>query len=107
MTRLDATRIGDTKIMIEKLLAAVGFALCVAMLLRMCVGPHRRRRMDGAARRAWMAVRIRLLRLWHWRATRREAAREAEDAIRRARARHERDGNVLRPDAFREPRKPH
>ena len=46
-------------------------------------------------------------RLWFWRAHRQRAAREAENAIRRAQRSVERDGNVIRPDSFKGPRKPH
>jgi hypothetical protein len=35
------------------------------------------------------------------------AAREAEQAIRRAQRNVQRDGNVIRPDSFKGPRKPH
>ena len=34
-------------------------------------------------------------------------AREAEQAIRRAQRNVQRDGNVIRPDSFKGPRKPH
>ena len=34
-------------------------------------------------------------------------AREAEQTIRRAQRRAERDGNVIRPESFKRPRKPH
>jgi hypothetical protein len=93
--------------MIEQLFAAVGLALCVAMLVRMAIGARRRHRLDAVLRRTWWSARWRALRIWRWRSARREAARAAEEAIRRARTRHERDANVIRPDAFREPRKPH
>ncbi len=46
-------------------------------------------------------------RLWFWRTHRRSAAREAEDAIRRAQRKVQREGNVIRPDSFKGPRKPH
>ena len=46
-------------------------------------------------------------RLWFWRAHRQHAAREAEEAIRRAQRKVKRDGNVIRPDSFKGPRKPH
>lgn len=93
--------------MIEKLLAAAMFFLCIVLLVRLFIGVERRRRWDRAARKAWAAMRGRATYLWHWRASRQRAAVAAEEAIRRARAKMERDGNVYRPDAFREPRKPH
>jgi hypothetical protein len=46
-------------------------------------------------------------RVWFWRSHRRTAAREAEEAIRRAQSKVRRDGNVIRPDSFKGPRKPH
>ena len=93
--------------MIEKLLAGAMALLCVVLLVRMFIGEILRRRCDRAALRAWSFTLAWFLDVWHWRASRRRAALAAEDAIRRARARMERDGNVYRPDAFREPRKPH
>ena len=46
-------------------------------------------------------------RVWFWRSHRQTAAREAEEAIRRAQHKVRRDGNVIRPDSFKGPRKPH
>ena len=46
-------------------------------------------------------------RVWFWRSHRQTAAREAEEAIRRAQRKVRRDGNVIRPDSFKGPRKPH
>ena len=91
----------------EKLLAGFTVALCAVLLLRLCVGARLRHRFDSAMRRSWYACRRSALRVWHWRASRREAAQLAEEAIQRARRGVERDGNVYRPKSFREPRKPH
>jgi hypothetical protein len=93
--------------MIEKLPAAVMFVICMFLLVRLFVGAPRQRRWDNALRRAWAALRGRALYVWHWRESRRRATLAAEEAIRRARARMERDGNVVRPDSFQKPRKPH
>ncbi len=94
----------------EKLFSAVVLVMCVLMLLRLCLGERRRERVDGALRRSGLRLQ-RLARQagqWRkWRQSRAAAAREAEEAIRRARHRSERDGNVIRPDSFRKPRKPH
>lgn len=93
--------------MSEKLLAGFVVALCAVLLLRLCVGTRLRHRFDAAMRRSGYACRRTALRMWHWRASRREAARLADEAIQRARRGVERDGNVYRPKSFREPRKPH
>ena len=93
--------------MMEKLLATITLGVCIVALLRLFMGDRWRRRSDAFARGLFARVRHRALHLWHWRASRRRAALAADEAIRRARARMERDGNVYRPDAFREPRKPH
>lgn len=94
----------------EKLFSAVVLAICVLMLLRLCLGERLRERVDAALRRFGVRVQ-RLARQagqWRrWSQSRAAAAREAEEAIRRARQRSERDGNVIRPDSFRKPRKPH
>jgi hypothetical protein len=58
-------------------------------------------------RRTWFSMRAFARRLARGRSERRNAAAAAEDAIRRARDASERDGNVIRPKAFRRPRKPH
>lgn len=104
--------------MIETIAAAVVLAVCLLLLARLCLGARRRQRVDAALRRVVWLVKLRVGRLRHWRERRRAeaqaavvAAREAEALIRRARASAERDGNVIRPRAFRrepgEPRKPH
>ena len=89
--------------MIEKTLAAITIALCVVLLARMVLGERRRHRFDAVLRRAFYAVRRVILKAWRWPSRRREAARAADEAIRRAR----RDGNVYKADSFRPPRKPH
>ncbi|HZE92229.1 MAG TPA: hypothetical protein VE029_11075 [Rhizobacter sp.] len=93
--------------MIEMVLSAVTLALCVLLLLRLALGRRRRQRLDDAAYRAWWRLRRIGHRMLHWRASRKEAARAAEAAIRRARDGVQRDGNVYKPRSFREPRKPH
>ncbi len=84
----------------ERVFAAVVFAVCLALLLRLTLGARRRARLDAALRRAWQAVRGAVISLRH----RREAGRVAEEAIRRARdKRGEWDGNVYKPKSFRKP----
>lgn len=93
--------------MLEKIFAAVVFLACVALLARLLADAPRRRRIDAFAHRTWQRGRQALRRSWSWRRERRQAEREAEEAIRRAQRRAGRDGNVIRPDAFKGPRKPH
>lgn len=94
----------------EKLFSAAVLLMCVLMLLRLCLGEQLRERVDAALRRLGLRLRLLARRAgqWRqWRHARSAAAREAEEAIRRARRRAEHDGNVIRPDSFRKPRKPH
>jgi hypothetical protein len=93
--------------MIEKTLAAIGLLVCVALLVRMVLRERQRQRMDASLQRSWRASRRHALRVWNWRARRKHAAREAQAAIRRARGGTTRDGNVIRPESFKKPRKPH
>lgn len=93
--------------MLEAILAATALAICVALLARLALGDHRRQRVDARLRRAGWRIRQGAMRVWHWRTHRQHAARAAEDAIRRAQRHAERDGNVIRPDSFKRPRRPH
>jgi hypothetical protein len=90
----------------DKLLAALTLAICAVLLARLMIGEVRRQRVDAIARRAWSALTRRVFLMWHWRGAKRAAAREAEDAIRRARRKDgggEWDGNVYKPKSFRKP----
>jgi len=92
--------------MFERVLAAIVLAVCALLLLRLTMSVPRRYRFDAALRRVWLALRRTGLRVWHWRAARREAqrAREvADEAIQRARDRGDWDGNVYTPKSFRKP----
>lgn len=92
------------------LLAALTLAVCAVLLVRLAIGERWRWRFDYEVRRAWQACRHLAHGVVHWRSARRQAAREAEQAIRRARrSKGEWDGNVYKPDSdsFRKPRKPH
>ncbi len=101
--------------MAEQILAALVVLVCAAALVRLCLGERRRQRLDFALRSAWQRLRSQTRRVWRHRRTRRQAGREAEEAIRRARgksnghAREARNGedNVIRPESFKRPRKPH
>jgi len=93
--------------MIEKLLAGLALLACIALLVRMALPERLRWTVDHHARRIWQAMQESAHRLWHWRTRRRQAAQQTKDAIRRASGQATRDGNVIRPKAFKEPRKPH
>lgn len=116
--------------MIEHVLAGIGLAMCALLLLRMIVGERRRQRADAAVQRlwarltqSWAARRRRALKTKQRRGEARveaDAARQAEELIRRVKRgvdrQADREGNVIRPRAFRqsrndrerdEPRKPH
>jgi hypothetical protein len=92
--------------MIEKLFAAVVLAVCLVMLLRMALKPARRQRLDAAAQRLWARCRSLVRRKPPEPLTQQDAARAAEEAIRRAREGRW-EGNVFRPRSFRRPKKPH
>jgi hypothetical protein len=91
--------------MAEKIIAGLTIAVCVVLLLRLCLGARLRYRFDTNARGAWLSARRSALNLWHWRSSRREAQHAADAAIQRAQRKaasaFERDGNVYKPDAFR------
>lgn len=91
--------------MLEKFFAGVALVVCLALLLRMGLRQHQQRRVDAAAQRVADGSRRWARRIWFWRAHRQHAAREAEEAIRRAQRQGKRDGNVVRPDAFKGPPK--
>lgn len=93
--------------MIERILAGLGLALCVLLLLRMALPEGPRRRLDAAWRGVLQGGRHLGRRVWHGRRHRQRAAREAEDAIRRAQRGARRDGNVVRPESFKGPDEPH
>lgn len=93
--------------MIEKVLAGIALAVCAVLLLRMVLPERQRGRLDAAWQRAVQGSRSLARRVWFWRTHRQTAAREAEEAIRRAQHKVRRNGNVIRPDAFKGPRKPH
>jgi hypothetical protein len=94
----------------DKLFSVFVAAVCVVMLVRLALGDARRARLDRAMVQAWGRVRRQTLSLWHWRSRRRSAAearQAAQDVINRVRHRVEKEGNVITPEAFKEPRKPH
>jgi hypothetical protein len=91
----------------EQIAAAIGLAVCLVLLARLTLGGRRRQRFDTAIRRMGYSMRAFARRIARGPSERRKAAAATEDAIRRARGASDRDGNVIRPKAFRRPRKPH
>ena len=99
----------------EQLLVGLTATVCVVLLVRLGLGAARQQRFDDAMRAMGWKLRSSALHAWHWRSSRRAAAREAQDAIHRARTGRtngEADdgqwqGNVYTPKSFRKPRKPH
>lgn len=78
--------------MVEKVFAAIGLAVCVALLLGMLIGRGRVAEMLQRTRSAW-----------RWNRQRRSAEREAVEVIERARRgapNVQREGNVYRPSSF-------
>ena len=95
---------------VDKLFSIVVAAICVALLVRLALGDARRARLDRAFLRGWARLRHQSGLLWHWRSRRRSAAaarQVAQEVINRVRHRVEKEGNVISPEAFKEPRKPH
>jgi DNA primase large subunit len=93
--------------MIEKVFAGLVLAACAVMGVRLLLGDARRWRFDAFVRRSWRSARrtvVGPVRWWHYR---RVSARAAEDVIRRARNRVDRDGNVYTPKNFGKDKKPH
>ena len=89
--------------MIERIVAAITLVVCLAMLLRLLAGQRRRDRLDRFLRRVFQLASRYAYRVRHFRAARREAARAAEEAIRRARGQGEWTGNVYTPKSMRKP----
>ena len=109
---------------IEKLLAALVLIVCLVMLGRMMLPERHQRRFDALLLDWRDRLRgLRHRRPWQRRAARQDAARTAEEAIRKARRTASRrpnghgadkaepegewDGNVFRPKSFKPPQKPH
>jgi hypothetical protein len=87
---------------VEKVFAAVMVGLCVLLLLRMLLRPHRRGRVDTSVRRTAALWQRRLGPALAWPGAELRARRETREAIRRARrSASERDGNVYRPKVFK------
>lgn len=93
--------------MFEQILAGAVALVCAGLLLRLALGPDKRRRWDRAWRRGFDRVRSLgpwALRNWRMARSRGAAHRQADQAIRQARSGNpdvERTGNVIRPRRFR------
>jgi hypothetical protein len=87
----------------EKIFAAGVVLGCIVMLIRVLLGPRRRSRLDAGVRRTARMLQDRFGRFVGLPSAQARAEREARNAIARARARaaSERDGNVIRPKAFK------
>ena len=104
---------------VEQAVAGVVLVVCMLMLVRLSLGSVRRYRFDAFWRRAFRpvaragaAAKRTGSHLWQTvflrRARERAAAREAAEAIERARKRDaDWQGNVYTPRSFRRPKKPH
>lgn len=89
----------------QQWLAVMGLVACAAVWVGMAAGPARRQRWQAALLSLWLALRLGLRSAWQGLrhpAQARQARRDAEEAITRARrqAQVDREGNVYRPDAF-------
>mgnify|MGYP006174102027 FL=1 len=88
--------------------SALVVAVCVLMLVRLMLPARKRARFDERLKQVPQVLSRRWHTLRHGRRHRVDAERLARDAIERARKTNvERDGNVIKPDAFKGPRKPH
>lgn len=96
----------------EMVMAGLGLLVCAGLLLHMAIGPTRQQRLEVTVRRFWT----------HWRARWRgrgqtlrtpaavekmqqrasDEARSAIDRARRGKVDAEREGNVIRPRAFKD-----
>lgn len=95
-------------IVIDNVLPFTIAVACLLMLGRLFLGPRLRARLDNAASRRWNSLKRHAVALYRRRSVRQEAARAAEEAIRKARAGSGQwEGNVYKPDTFKRPRKPH
>jgi uncharacterized membrane protein YqiK len=103
-----------TSIGMAEILSGIGLALCVFLMLRLMLPARARNALDAVGRR--LMARLRRRPAPKRALTEREAARMAEEAIRRAREGREKeatakdsgkwDGNVFRLRS-KKPRKPH
>jgi len=87
---------------VEKIFAAAMVVACVLLLARMLLKPRRRARVDASLRKNGELWHRRWVRVVAWPAAELRARRETREAIRRARrSALERDGNIIKPNAFK------
>ncbi len=92
----------------ERIVAGLITLVCLVLLVRLVLSPARQARFDAHLRRTWHRLKQAMHHLRHWRQNRQrqqraqdQAAKAALEAINRARRGVERDGNVIRPKAFK------
>lgn len=101
-----------TALLLQQILAGTVLVVCLLALARLLLGAPRRQRMDAWLVRTWQRSSRWCREAWQAPGQRRAAAKAAQAAIDRARRREragdvDRDGNVVRPRAFKPPQKPH
>ena len=86
----------------DKWIAVLGLVACGGVWLGMALGPARRQWLRSLGLALWLRLRQTL----RSPAQARQARREADDAINRARGapKVDREGNVYRPDSCKRPR---
>ena len=93
--------------MIDSIFAGLGLLVCVALLLRFALPPGQRGRLDTRARHLWDMACSLPRSLVRDRKAQHQVKRQADDVINRARRKARetppaaREGNVIRPDAFK------
>jgi hypothetical protein len=102
---------------IENTLAGAVVLVCLALLVRLCLGERRRAQLDARVRLASTELRFAWARLRAGRQGRSQAQHAAQNAIEQAQAKARRrvskEGNVYSPEAFdqrsprRDPKKLH
>lgn len=92
----------------ERILAGLITLVCLVFLVRLVLSPARQARFDARLRTGWHNLKRAFQYLRRWRQNRHrqklaqdQAAKAALEAINRARRGVERDGNVIRPKAFK------
>lgn len=88
--------------MVERVFAAIVLAVCALLLVRLVIGARRRQRIDAALRRVASAARH-IVAATRQRQTAAQAAKVADEVIRRARDGGEWEGNVYKPKSFSKP----
>lgn len=103
-----STSLFTVPMMFERFLAGLIVVVCVAFLVRLTLPPARQQLFDTTLRRTWLGLVARFNDLRHWRTRQQsqqrikaQAEKTAREAIERARRGVERDGNVIRPKAFK------